>query len=130
MKELGPNVLGPIHPIISEVLPKLKTISNKEEVSFHMSGTEAVMCAIRLCRFNTRRKLIVQFAGAYHGADSASFSRFPNLKVASTASRRRGAVDAAVRASRGGFATVLAQAGGTASSRVLGVRERIPTSCI
>ena len=26
-----------------------------------MSGTEAVMCAIRLCRFNTRRKLIVQF---------------------------------------------------------------------
>jgi len=74
VKELGPNVLGPVHPIISEVLPKLKQISNKEEVSFHMSGTEAVMCAIRLCRFNTRRKLIVQFAGAYHGADSASVS--------------------------------------------------------
>ena len=75
VKELGPNVLGPIHPIIKDVLPKLKTISNKEEVSFHMSGTEAVMCAIRLCRFNTRRKLIVQFAGAYHGADSASISQ-------------------------------------------------------
>ena len=74
VKELGPNVLGPVHPIISEVLPKLKTISNKDEVSFHMSGTEAVMCAVRLCRFNTRRKLIVQFAGAYHGADSASVS--------------------------------------------------------
>ena len=74
IKDLGPNVLGPVHPIISDVLPKLKTISNKEEVSFHMSGTEAVMCAIRLCRFNTRRKLIVQFAGAYHGADSASVS--------------------------------------------------------
>ena len=71
VKELGPNVLGPVHPIISDVLPKLKSISNKEEVSFHMSGTEAVMCAIRLCRFNTRRKLIVQFSGAYHGADSA-----------------------------------------------------------
>ena len=75
VKELGPNVLGPVHPIIKDVLPKLKQISNKEEVSFHMSGTEAVMCAIRLCRFNTKRKLIVQFAGAYHGADSASVAR-------------------------------------------------------
>ena len=67
-KELGPNVLGPIHPVMAEiVLPKLKALSKKEECSFHMSGTEAVMCAARLCRFNTRRKLIVQFAGAYHG---------------------------------------------------------------
>ena len=32
-----------------------------------MSGTEAVMAAVRLARFNTRRKLIVCFAGAYHG---------------------------------------------------------------
>ena len=45
-----------------------------------MSGTEAVMCAIRLCRFNTKRKLIVQFAGAYHGADSASFLTFSELQ--------------------------------------------------
>ena len=67
VKDLGPNVLGPVHPIIADVLPALKRISKKEEVSFHMSGTEAVMCAVRLCRFNTRRKLIVQFAGAYHG---------------------------------------------------------------
>uniref|UniRef100_A0A7S3JQM1 Glutamate-1-semialdehyde 2,1-aminomutase n=1 Tax=Aureoumbra lagunensis TaxID=44058 RepID=A0A7S3JQM1_9STRA len=66
-KALGPNVLGPIHPIINRVLPRLKAIAKKEEVSFHMSGTEAVMCAVRLCRFNTKRKLIVQFAGAYHG---------------------------------------------------------------
>ena len=67
-RELGPNVLGPIHPIMfQKVLPKLKTISKKEEISFHMSGTEAMMCAVRLCRFNTRRPLIVQFAGAYHG---------------------------------------------------------------
>jgi glutamate-1-semialdehyde 2,1-aminomutase len=66
-RDLGPNVLGPIHPVIGAVLPALKRIANKEEVSFHMSGTEAVMCAVRLCRFNTRRRLIVQFAGAYHG---------------------------------------------------------------
>ncbi len=38
-----------------------------DEVSFHMSGTEAVMAAVRMARFNTRRKLIVCFSGAYHG---------------------------------------------------------------
>jgi glutamate-1-semialdehyde 2,1-aminomutase len=38
-----------------------------DEVSFHMSGTEAVMAAARMARFNTRRKLIVCFSGAYHG---------------------------------------------------------------
>src|SRR5262249_7497472 len=45
----------------------LKRVSNLDEVSFHMSGTEAVMAAVRLARFNTRRKLVVCFAGAYHG---------------------------------------------------------------
>src|SRR5262249_50216558 len=42
-------------------------ISGLDEVSFHMSGTEAVMAAVRLARFNTRRRLIVCFSGAYHG---------------------------------------------------------------
>jgi glutamate-1-semialdehyde 2,1-aminomutase len=42
-------------------------VSGLDEVSFHMSGTEAVMAAVRLARFNTRRKLIVCFSGAYHG---------------------------------------------------------------
>ncbi len=45
----------------------LRSVSKLDEVSFHMSGTEAVMAAVRLARFNTRRKLIVCFAGAYHG---------------------------------------------------------------
>jgi glutamate-1-semialdehyde 2,1-aminomutase len=45
----------------------VKAISGLGEVSFHMSGTEAVMAAVRLARFNTRRRLIVSFAGAYHG---------------------------------------------------------------
>jgi glutamate-1-semialdehyde 2,1-aminomutase len=66
VKELGP-VLGPLHPIVGENIAMLKTISKLDEVSFHMSGTEAVMAAIRLARFNTRRKTIVCFAGAYHG---------------------------------------------------------------
>lgn len=66
VKDLGP-VLGPLHPIVAENITLLKSISKLDEVSFHMSGTEAVMAAVRLARFNTRRKLIVCFAGAYHG---------------------------------------------------------------
>src|SRR5262249_51220005 len=66
VKDLGP-VLGPLHPIVAENITILKKISNMDEVSFHMSGTEAVMAAVRMARFNTRRKLIVCFSGAYHG---------------------------------------------------------------
>ena len=66
VKDLGP-VLGPIHPIVAENINFIKSISKLDEVSFHMSGTEAVMAAVRLARFNTRRKYIVCFAGAYHG---------------------------------------------------------------
>jgi glutamate-1-semialdehyde 2,1-aminomutase len=66
VKNLGP-VLGPLHPIVADNVTVLKRISHMDEVSFHMSGTEAVMAAVRMARFNTRRKLIVCFSGAYHG---------------------------------------------------------------
>ena len=66
VKDLG-VVLGPLHPLVAENISLLKKISRKDEVSFHMSGTEAVMAAVRLVRFNTRRRLIVCFSGAYHG---------------------------------------------------------------
>src|SRR6266851_5447927 len=66
VKELGP-ALGPLHPVVEENISILKSISNMDEVSFHMSGTEAVMAAVRLARFNTRKKLVVCFSGAYHG---------------------------------------------------------------
>src|SRR5215470_110093 len=66
VQDLGP-VLGPLHPVVAENIDLLRSISKLDEVSFHMSGTEAVMAAVRLARFNTRRKLIVCFAGAYHG---------------------------------------------------------------
>ena len=66
VKDLGP-VLGPLHPIVADNIAMLKSISRMDEVSFHMSGTEAVMAAVRMTRFNTRRKLIVCFSGAYHG---------------------------------------------------------------
>jgi glutamate-1-semialdehyde 2,1-aminomutase len=66
VQDLGP-VLGPLHPVVAENIALLKSISKMDEVSFHMSGTEAVMAAVRMARFNTRRKLIVCFSGAYHG---------------------------------------------------------------
>ena len=46
---------------------RLCEISGLDEVSFHMSGTEAVMQAVRLARYHTGRSHLVRFAGAYHG---------------------------------------------------------------
>jgi glutamate-1-semialdehyde 2,1-aminomutase len=66
VQDLGP-VLGPLHPVVGDNIARLRAISGLDEVSFHMSGTEAVMAAVRLARFNTGRRLIVCFAGAYHG---------------------------------------------------------------
>jgi glutamate-1-semialdehyde 2,1-aminomutase len=63
---LGP-VLGFYHPVVTDNVRKLAGISGLDEVSFHMSGTEAVMQAVRLARYHTRRSHLVRFAGAYHG---------------------------------------------------------------
>src|SRR6185437_6600533 len=66
VRELGP-VLGPYHPVIVDNVRRLREISGLDEVSFHMSGTEAVMQAVRLARYHTRRSHLVRFCGAYHG---------------------------------------------------------------
>jgi glutamate-1-semialdehyde 2,1-aminomutase len=66
VRELGP-VLGPYHPVIAYNVKRLRAISGLDEVSFHMSGTEAVMQAVRLARYHTRRSHLVRFCGAYHG---------------------------------------------------------------
>src|SRR5215510_3112721 len=66
VRELGP-VLGPYHPVIADNVRRLTAISGFDEVSFHMSGTEAVMQAVRLARYHTRRRYLVRFCGAYHG---------------------------------------------------------------
>ena len=63
---LGP-VLGPYHPVIASNVKGLREISGLDEVSFHMSGTEAVMQAVRLARYHTGRSHLVRFCGAYHG---------------------------------------------------------------
>jgi glutamate-1-semialdehyde 2,1-aminomutase len=66
VRALGP-VLGPYHPVVADNVQRLQRISGLDEVSFHMSGTEAVMQAVRLARYHTGRSHLVRFAGAYHG---------------------------------------------------------------
>jgi glutamate-1-semialdehyde 2,1-aminomutase len=65
-RELG-LVLGPYHPVIADNVTRLKQISGLDAVSFHMSGTEAVMQAVRLAQYHTNRSHVVRFSGAYHG---------------------------------------------------------------
>ena len=66
VQELGP-VLGAYHPCVLDNVNRLRRISGLDEVSFHMSGTEAVMQAVRLARYHTGRSHLVRFCGAYHG---------------------------------------------------------------
>ncbi len=66
VEALGP-VLGAYHPVLADNVKRLCAISGMEEVSFHMSGTEAVMQAVRLARYHTGRSHLVRFCGAYHG---------------------------------------------------------------
>jgi glutamate-1-semialdehyde 2,1-aminomutase len=66
VQDLG-AVLGGYHPVVAGNVERLRRISGLDEVSFHMSGTEAVMQAVRLTRYHTRRTHLVRFTGAYHG---------------------------------------------------------------
>ena len=73
---LGP-VLGPYHPVITDNVKRLCEISGLDEVSFHMSGTEAVMQAVRLARYHTKPHA------------SGSFRRRLSRLVGRRAARRR-----------------------------------------
>jgi len=66
VRDLG-AVLGVYHPLMAYILRRLREISGFDDVSFHMSGTEAVMQAVRLARYHTGRRYLVRFCGAYHG---------------------------------------------------------------
>ncbi|MES7707483.1 aminotransferase class III-fold pyridoxal phosphate-dependent enzyme, partial [Cutibacterium acnes] len=57
--ELGP-VLGGLHPCVADNVARLKAISGMDDVTFHMSGTEAVMQAVRLARYHTGRRYVVR----------------------------------------------------------------------
>ena len=66
VRDLG-LALGPYHPVVADNVRRIREVSGMDEVSFHMSGTEAVMQAVRLARYHTRRTHLVRFTGAYHG---------------------------------------------------------------
>ncbi len=66
MDSLGP-VLGPYHPVVLDNTRRILALAGQDEISYHMSGTEAVMQAVRLAQYHTGRQRIVRFAGAYHG---------------------------------------------------------------
>jgi glutamate-1-semialdehyde 2,1-aminomutase len=66
VRDLGP-VLGALHPVTAYNVQRLREISGLDQISFHMSGTEAVMQAVRLARYHTRRRYLVRFCGSYHG---------------------------------------------------------------
>jgi len=59
--------LGSLDNTVLDNISMIREVSGHPEVSFHMSGTEAVMAAVRVARFNTKRKICVTFGGAYHG---------------------------------------------------------------
>jgi glutamate-1-semialdehyde 2,1-aminomutase len=66
VRALGP-VLGAYHPVTAYNVKRLLEISGLDEISFHMSATEAVMQAVRLARYHTKAKNLVRFCGSYHG---------------------------------------------------------------
>src|SRR5271169_2757982 len=55
------------HPLVADNVRRLLEISRLDEISFHMSGTEAIMQAVGLARYHTGRTHLVRFCGAYHG---------------------------------------------------------------
>jgi glutamate-1-semialdehyde 2,1-aminomutase len=89
----GPNILGHAYPKVIAAVEKavkdglafgtthrnevelaervLAAFPYGDRVRFVVSGTEAVMTAVRLARAATKRTLLVKFAGCYHGHGDA-----------------------------------------------------------
>ena len=60
-------LLGGYQSELMDVLKQLQAVSGHDNFSFHMSGTEAVMQAVRLARYHSNRPYVVRLTGAYHG---------------------------------------------------------------
>src|SRR5207302_9816596 len=85
----GPLILGHAHPAVIEATQKavvdglafgtchrfeqqlaervLAAFPYADRARFVVSGTEAVLTAVRLSRAHTNKKLLVKFSGCYHG---------------------------------------------------------------
>ncbi|MBC9909358.1 non-ribosomal peptide synthetase/type I polyketide synthase [Chitinophaga varians] len=59
--------LGPQTYLAGEVATRISALTGMDRVSFHNSGTEAVMSAMRLARTTSGKKKIAIFLGSYHG---------------------------------------------------------------
>jgi glutamate-1-semialdehyde 2,1-aminomutase len=63
VRDLGP-VLWPYHPLIRDDAERIRVVSGLEEVSFHISGTEA-------CRISFRMPACVRSIGTVSSSPSA-----------------------------------------------------------
>ena len=69
MQELEKGAaLGPATPLAEKVAGRINALTGAERSAFFSTGTEAIMCAVRIARAVTGRPRIVVFRGAYHGS--------------------------------------------------------------
>jgi amino acid adenylation domain-containing protein len=64
--ELGFEI-GPMSPLAGKVAEMISEFTGMERVAFCNTGSEAVLCAMRIARTATGRNKIVMFTGDYHG---------------------------------------------------------------
>lgn len=86
VEALGP-VLGVYHPLVEDNVRRILAHARMDQLSFHMSGTEAVMQAVRLARYHTGKTHLVRFCGAYHGWWTRR-SRAPEIRCRPSAPTR------------------------------------------
>ncbi|PSL44992.1 amino acid adenylation domain-containing protein [Chitinophaga niastensis] len=73
--------LGPMSPLTGEVASRIAALTGMDRVSFHNSGTEAVMTAVRIARAVTKRKKIAIFIGAYHGHFDGTLATIEDIEA-------------------------------------------------
>ncbi len=64
--QLGMEI-GPQSPLVGEVAKLICEMTGLDRAAFCNTGSEAVLCAMRMARTVTGRDLVVIFSGAYHG---------------------------------------------------------------
>ncbi|MBK7861122.1 MAG: glutamate-1-semialdehyde 2,1-aminomutase [Archangiaceae bacterium] len=115
----GPLILGHAHPAVVEAVMKtardglafgtvhkneprlaeliLEGFPYADRARFVVSGTEAVMTAVRLARADTGRSLLVKFAGCYHGHGDALLAKAGSGVVTQGLSGSEGVPPSAVK---------------------------------